>query len=714
MLYAIKNLSVYEATPFDPATTVVPPVPEEAMKSKEDFIKWVQNPKTEYCHFSAVEPVDVNARIGSNNPPYKLHAIVADYDATISDEQIDKVARSENPPNWVAYTFQNGLRCVWLFEQPAHLPSKEFHQALLKLMARKLSLARKLPGFDETAYYNPSVYYAYGRDWKQLSTVPISGNQLCQWSMEAGERCKWRTDDLLIPIDVVAQEVQARWPGRWEGAFELKARGIRFWDDTADNTTAAIVRENGMQCFTGPKGFVPWREIFGNSFVEKFQADTIGAAIADHWFDGNNVWYLGDDGNWTSIDKTDFRLRLKVKYRLNTVGTKTTPSDAERATFAVQEQKQIVAAVPVIHREPGFLVQDGVRMLNTTNIRCVQPSETGGTDWGDGFPWLAQFLSEFFDPAEQLAYLLAWWKHFYVGGLTYAPTSGQAVFITGNTEVGKTLLSTGIISQSVGGFADASAFLLGEDRFNSHILSKPVMAVDDTAPATDAKKFLRYSASIKKIVANAYHVCEAKFKNAGLVKWQGRIVVTCNLDPESIRVLPNLDISILDKVHLFQAARTYRKFPDRKTLDAIIKAELPYLCRYLVNWEVPVDVVGTSRFGVSCYHCSDMVRAALESSPAYSFYELLREFLVTYSQSVGPGEKITAWEGTATKLLSDMMMHPTIGQLAKSSLKTASVATYLGQLKSRGVGISNVRTHTERIWSIPFALLRGKMTEVES
>ena len=46
------------------------------------------------------------------------------------------------------------------------------------------------------------------------------------------------------PIGRVAEEVEKRFPGRWPGAFEIGARGPRFWDDTASNPTAAIVRSD--------------------------------------------------------------------------------------------------------------------------------------------------------------------------------------------------------------------------------------------------------------------------------------------------------------------------------------------------------------------------------------------------------------------------------------------------------------------------------------
>jgi len=304
-----------------------------------------------------------------------------------------------------------------------------------------------------------------------------------------------------------------------------------------------------------------------------------------------------------------------------------------------------------------------------------------------------------FEPTVQLDYLLAWWKHFYENGLKQTPRTGHAMFIAGDTNAGKTLLSTGLISRTVGGHADASAYLLGEDRFTSHVIRSPIMSVDDTMGATDAKRHTRYSAMVKKVTANRHQMYEEKFVKAGMVEWLGRIVVTCNLDPESLRLLPNVDISIVDKIMLLRCAKREFKFPEPIEMERILSEELPCFCKWLLNWEIPEECQGDVRFGVKPYHDKHLYQASLQTSGSYSFFELLVDFLQDYKAAADAG--VTYWEGTATQLVADMRTDERIGSLALGYAPTQA-ASLLGQLKARGYDLTKVRSSSKRLWRIPF------------
>ena len=64
-----------------------------------------------------------------------------------------------------------------------------------------------------------------------------------------------------------------------------------------------------------------------------------------------------------------------------------------------------------------------------------------------------------------------------------------------------------------------------------------------------------------------YH---AKFRDQQSVPWVGRVMVTCNDDVESIRILPDMEMNTLDKISLFKIKTVKdRQFPPR--LHATIK-----------------------------------------------------------------------------------------------------------------------------------------------
>ena len=152
------------------------------------------------------------------------------------------------------------------------ISTKEQFGKFIVYIGRKLKLSKWFGGLDTTCLGNPQQYYEIGTDWKVFQQdAPIPSSMLEFWLYDAAKDIPIVDDTANlydIPIETVAAEVEKRFGSRWRGPFEIGRRGVRFWDPSADNETAAIVRKDGMQCFTGGKSFVSWREILGNQFVE--------------------------------------------------------------------------------------------------------------------------------------------------------------------------------------------------------------------------------------------------------------------------------------------------------------------------------------------------------------------------------------------------------------------------------------------------------------
>ena len=91
----------------------------------------------------------------------------------------------------------------------------------------------------------------------------------------------------------------------------------------------------------------------------------------------------------------------------------------------------------------------------------------------------------------------------------------------------------------------------------------------------------------------------------------------------------------------------------------------------------------------------------MQTSPSFSFLELLEDFLKEYGQVANKG--VQAWEGNATSLLADLSLDPRIGGIA-SRYTPNQIASFLGQLKSRGYNLERVRNSHQRVWRIPFEL----------
>jgi hypothetical protein len=707
MLLSIKNLSSCHATECEP-WNISTHAPQKTNWNKPDV---------EHCFYSGLEGLIAASRIDSkNNPAVFLHWLVADYDGQIDQHMRDTVLErcGDFKPQYICRTFSGGARLLWKLEKPFPLHKNDLTAKLLRHVKKRLKLAKILVGLDADAFEDPAKYYEAGTDWVHLSDDVIPAPFMMQWAVESTHNYAWKKLGPSIPMELVAAEVEKQYPGQWQGEFEVGVRGIRFWDTSADNETAAVIRESGMQCFTGGQAFVPWSAILGGKFVRQFQADQIGGSISEVYFDGRDYWVQLSNGKWQSKNKSDMALFLKVKRSLSTaVPRGLSISEVDQALSQIQDEQAIECAAPLIHRPKGIVYVNGFRVLNTSTVSVMQPAEGGAgspstlgrancpsepsstvnflLSTSHSFPWLASYFSTLFDPTEQLDYFLAWLRRWYASALDGKMLPGQASFFAGVPNTGKTLLSTLILSRTFGGHIDASSFLSGEDGFNSHLFNSAVWAVDDVVPLTDNKSHLKFSALIKKMAANRTFSVREKYRVDKLIEWNGRVVVTCNTDPESIRILPDVDLSNRDKINLFRVAdRDTFTFP--KDVADIIQAELPFFLRWLLDWSPPDHVLGDSRYGVQTYCEASLFEAARHSSSAYSFLEVLLKFF--------EGMAYDTWTGSATDLLTAMNNDQDGLANIVNKYTPDKVGRELSKLASQNYPLSQRRTGTRRIWTI--------------
>ena len=685
MLLSIKNLSSCHATECEP-WNISTHAPQKTQWNKPDV---------EHCFYSGLEGLIAASRIDSkNNPAVFLHWLVADYDGQIDQNMRDTVLErcGDFKPQYICRTFSGGARLLWKLEEPFPLHKNDLTAKLLKHVRKKLKLSKILVGLDTAAFEDPAKYYEVGTDWVHLSDDVIPAPFMMQWAIESTHNYAWKKLGPSIPMALIAEEVEKQYPGQWQGEFEVGVRGVRFWDSSADNMTAAVIRESGMQCFTGGQAFVPWSAILGGKFVRQFQADQIGGAVSEVYFDGREYWTQLANGQWQASNKSDLALHLKVERGLSAVVPRgSTFSEVDQALHRIQKQQCIVCAAPLIHRPKGIVYIDGFRVLNTSTVAVFQPSEKQDVDPATDFPWLENYFATLFDPVEQLDYFYAWLRRWYASALDGKMRPGQASFFAGVPNTGKTLLSTLILSRIFGGHIDASSFLSGEDGFNSHLFNSAVWAVDDVVPLTDNKSHLKFSALIKKMAANRTFSVREKYRVDKLIEWNGRVVVTCNTDPESIRILPDVDLSNRDKINLFRVAeRDTFSFPNN--VAEIIQAELPFFLRWLLDWSPPEHVLGDSRYGVQTYCEASLFEAARHSSSAYSFLEVLLKFF--------EGQVSDVWTGSATELLSAMLNDQDGLAGIASKYTTRQVGRELSKLASQGYPLTQRRQHATRIWDI--------------
>lgn len=683
--------------------------------TRDELTEWQQEPRTRHYHLSLYEGDAGTSRVTEQNPPRLMHGMVGDYDAEVEPEDMEGLDRRlrarrdlQDPcPTWACRTWSGGARLFWHFERPVMWYGAEVHRAFLRRLQAGLAADGLLPGLDADAWAKPNKYFELGTGWRRLledsrdDELLLPSAWLEGLLAQASADARWQGDGgVVVPMDVVAAEVERRFPGRWRGPFEVGRRGVRFWDQAADNESAAVVRETGMQCFTGGAPFVSWADVFGRAFVDRYHADRVGRAVEGISYDQRKYWRKNQQGVWVGMGKDDCQLYLTQVGNLERA-----EGEVASALQVIHDTRVVRAAVPLLYQPEGVVRVRGDAVLNVSCVRPMAPLPEGEVrDWGDGFPWLAGYLGDLFEQTEdgedQLSYFLAWLRWFYANALAGEPQPGQVLFVCGPVEQGKSFLSTCVVSGLMGGHADASRYMAGvAGDFNREVAAMPVACVDDTSMLSSEAQRQHFSSMIKRMAANPTLPFMPKYMDAYDVPWAGRVVVTHNDDAESMRVMPDVDQSLMDKVMMLKTGRRDRPFGRRQELARTVEAELPALARWLLQTTFP-GIDAPTRFGVHCYHHPEMLADAQSQAGSARVKELLRAFRRAYF--LGQPER-EAWEGTAFELRQYLLADPSMSQLV-GEFKTNTLGRQLGKLlDDEGEGLTRARAGHGNVvtWRIP-------------
>jgi hypothetical protein len=663
---AIKNLRSNDSFELGgkPWEATIPARPGLAQgTSKEDYRTWCSEPKTDWVFYSLAEGLTPSLRISETNPVKYQHGIVADYDAIVPIEDAKKLVEANSAtglaPTAISQTFSGGIRLVWEFEEPLMLDNKALYEAFMAYAGKEIKIKKLLPHFDETSYKSSQVF-EIGNNWESIpGSVPIPSNAVHHWLAESALKAKKVSNDTsAIPYERIAAQIEKQYPGRIQGDIHEGLRVPLFWVDDGIDRIGAVLGEHGVICFSdrAGKSFVTWGEIFGKNFISEYEAERTGAAAADFWYDGRAYW-VKDDALWCRLVTEEMGRRLKVLYRLSSKnGTKETSSEIDKAMVAIQQTKRVQNVAPFIYCPEEIVSFNGLKYLNISQRKMMEPASEDGD-----FPWLKKFLLDpgIWDEAVdsdgvgQRDYFLAWLKRFWESGRAGRLLSGQMLFIAGEAGQGKTFLSSFIMGQISGGHSDASGFLLGGGDFNKELVEVGVWSVDDGMATIDGTSRKTFSANVKKVVAQTEILYHPKFQDATKLPWQGRVVVTCNTDAESLSIVPTTDNSITDKLMLFKLGQWYPDFPPNHVIEAQVKAELPFFLRWLSAWTPPRSIMaapGKSRYGVKSFHHPEILAHSQSLAAATHLREdidALRHMKDNPMFDAGAKH----WEGTSGDLL---------------------------------------------------------------
>ena len=668
MFFAIKNHMALEATPMERPWEYKSEAPE--FRNKNEWRDWSKCPSTSHCFISAYEGMSPNVRISeaSNNIPYKMHGLVVDYDGKVSDYAAtiaDFIAHppSEFLPSWACMTTSGHLRLIWQFERPVYLPdNKKALKGFLAEINKRLMFRKWFKALDDKALNEPNKYYDIGANWKPVfESSRIPGKYLELWLFEACKKTEFVGRSAQVPLERVKAEVDRRWPGRWTGSFEFGSRGVRFWDSTSSDDTVCQVHSEGMIVYNGdPKPFMSWKDIFGIKFIEEFEADAMDEICKNVVFDSDNrkFWYKGENDKWNEMGKDDFTQHLKVNGFSRLIPKGGTASAVDKVENVLKLHHRVFGSAPFIYKPHGPIIFQGKRIMNTSHVKVLEPVEpgiiTGLKDAEKYFPTIWQFLRVFFEPVDgdfqQLDFFLAWLKHFYTNARAKLPLPGQALVIVGSEGTGKTFLAQAILGPLMGGVSDGQSFAVDQKGW-SYFVDYPILLVDDSQATTSQNKLNQYTATVKKLTANTKFTYSVKYAKEINVEWPGRVLVLCNLDSESMKMVPHIEISNATKLSFLKTNSKERFiFPaNQHELTAILERELPYFAAYLEYvFQTPIGMINSvdTRYYLKPYQHHELYREAVFQGPSQSVYEGVVEWSRVYHKATGK----ETWEGSASEL----------------------------------------------------------------
>ena len=644
-LFTIPNLSASQVTKTQP-WNVDYERPE--FRNSNEFKTWAARPTTVFGAHTTAEGVDPNQRVSSNNPVRWLHGVQVDLDAKFSDEEFEEIIRRlldhEYPVNYISRSFSGGIHLLWFFAAPIFMHGPKPNTRFLKRLAKELQLDGRdaiARGYD-AGNFEKQHYLLHGDDWRPVKAdARIREDLLQYWQYECSKSSDFQAQGAVIPLDVVFEEVKKVWPNhQWPGEFVEGSRGPTYWDPGGHHktTNSAIVRDTGMQVFNMPKGFYTWSEILSPGFVREYEVGRIGEAIKGYYTDGKNYFVEDGAGGFMVNSKEDTLLDLQCRHDLNArPGRSENVSEARRALHMINTSKRVDAGIPFCFTKSRIVKHENNTYFNTARVRPLSPADSSG-EWGEGFPTIAEWMEHMLGE-EQLKYELAWLAYAYVNAYEGRPKRGHAHFLVGPPNCGKTLYNSVILGGLFGGGIKASEYLTGKDDWTDHLFEFGAWLVDDEAPTASNAMHTAFTARLKEHIANDTFLIKGKYMKAGRAYWRGRISCTLNDDPVSMRLLPDLDMSIKDKLMLFKCNDGY---PFTWGTKKVVQGELPAFARWLLDYELPPELMEV-RFGVKAYVNRDLEGLA----KADSRYSHIIELLSLYRKTL----KDDSWEGTCSELM---------------------------------------------------------------
>lgn len=464
------------------------------------------------------------------------------------------------------------------------------------------------------------------------------------------------------------------------------------------------------------------------------------AEAVDLWWENDGgdkfvIRTMSDKGEekWSKWPLATIRLKIRqcVKDKLGRI-LATKPREDElvgevdRVLLWVRENRMVEAVMSALAGYKAGLheLSDGRQVIVRMSPRLVEPVQG---EW----PTIKELIAGRLDlsrdggnDVDQSVYFHAWCKTAYESLMEGEPGShkpGHIMAIFGPGGCGKSRLQINIITPLLGGrVADPTAFMTGDDTFNSDMMGAEHQCVEELQrPSWGAADRVNLSESMKRIVATESKRMRLMKTDPMTVNPFWRMSITMNNDPDKLRAFPMLTPDFRDKVVLLLAAKRPMPMPtksvqEQKAFNDKIRAELPAYAWWLLHeLEIPEHMLfengeDATRFGFAAYQHPTLAAQLFDDTPGAQLLRLIDQAEFTNQTIVGSrklwemkhphntsGRKHRGgaweniprlWEGTAEKLEELLTgavpgWESSVGKPASKLLHKAQITTMLSRLR---------------------------------
>ena len=425
--------------------------------------------------------------------------------------------------------------------------------------------------------------------------------------------------------------------------------------------------------------------LLGSSRFDRIGFGTLVYHARSHGFDGviSDFFYAGKPGYFmkSGRDYIPLTREADVIKHLRLYGVD--PNSQDCPPCRIREEQYVSFVGEVAGHQRGAHTFNGDKFLVTKGPSIIEARPGGGD-------FVREFVIKLLGGNDGCQYFnfLAWLQRARRAMLAGKRDQLPALTVAGEPGDGKSLLVE-IVQLSLGGrYASAYKYLSGQTRFNSDLIRAELLVVDDDAAAKDHSSRTRFAQFIKSTLFAGSVSAEGKGTNAIQCAPVQAVLIAVNTDPpHHLRVLPELDRTMMDKIILLKTSDSPLPEGLAGNLNLIkerVVAALPGFLHELegldlTEWKNPK----TGR--LICHWNEELVRLLRGLSPEEQLLELVCAENLFFQVS-DRGER--GWRGTASQLqakLTDQMKDN--AHAARSLLSwPGACGTYLSRLADDGTG----------------------------